>query len=255
VTIVEGDAHPPFLNAGNAGPFTLDGTRTYRVGHKRAVLLDPGPDVERHVRALVAWMADADEVVIVLTHGHGDHAGAASAVAAALGARVAGPATVAAVTSPLADGGVVDTDLGGLVAVHTPGHTADHLCFHWPRRRALFAGDLFLGRGDTTWVADYPGCVADYLASLRRVRDLGLDVIYPAHGPALVDATQAVDRFESHRLRRIRQVEEGLAADPEATARQLLPLVYGESLPPAVEGAAIKSLEALLDHVRGEPKP
>ncbi|MCG6957090.1 MAG: MBL fold metallo-hydrolase [Gemmatimonadetes bacterium] len=254
MTTVEGDAHPPFLNAGNAGPFTLDGTRTYRVGLKRAVLLDPGPDVASHVRALVAWMADADEVVIVVTHGHADHAGAAPAVAAALGAPVVGPATVAAVTSPLADGGVVETDLGELVAVHTPGHIADHLCFHWPRRRALFAGDLLLGRGDTTWVAEYPGCVADYLDSLRRVRDLGVDVIYPAHGPALVDATAALDRFESHRVRRIRQVEEGLAADPGASPRQLLPLVYGKSLPAAVEAAAIKSLEALLDHVRGESR-
>jgi glyoxylase-like metal-dependent hydrolase (beta-lactamase superfamily II) len=254
VTTLEGDARPPFLNAGNAGPFTLDGTRAYRVGGKRAALLDPGPDVVDHVRALVAWMSDADEVVVVLTHGHGDHAAAAPAVAAALGVPIVGPATVAAVTSPLVDGDVVQTDLGELVAVHTPGHTPDHLCFHWPRGRALFAGDLLLGRGDTTWVADYPGCVADYLGSLQRVRDLGVDTIYPAHGPALVDAASALDRFEEHRLGRIRQVREALAADPEATPRQLLRVVYGESLPAAMEPAAIKSLEALVDHVRGEPE-
>jgi len=251
---VEGDSHPPFLGAGNAGPFTLDGTRTYRVGHRRAALVDPGPNVEDHVRALVAWMADADEVVVLLTHGHDDHAAAAAAVASALGATVVGPATVAAVTSPVGDGGVVQTDLGKLVAVLTPGHTEDHLCFHWPRRRALFAGDLLLGHGDTTWVAEYPGCVADYLESLRRVRDLGVDVIYPAHGPALEDATAALDRFEGHRLNRIRQVQEALASDPNATAGELLRQVYGTSLPGAMEGAAIKSLEALLDHVRGEPR-
>lgn len=250
---MEGDSHPPFLGAGNTGPFTLEGTRTYRVGRKRVALVDPGPDVESHVRALVAWMADADEVVVLLTHGHGDHAAAAPAVASALSVPVLGPRTVAEVTLPLSDGDVVETDVGELVAVHTPGHTPDHLCFHWPRRRALFAGDLLLGRGDTTWVADYPGCVADYLKSLKRLRELDLDVIYPAHGPALENPTEALDRFEGHRRRRIRQVRHALQAAPSATPGELLRRVYGEALTHAMEGAAMKSLEALLDHVRREP--
>lgn len=242
--------HPPFLGAGNAGPFTLDGTRTYRVGTKRAALVDPGPDVDSHVRALVAWMADADEVVVVLTHGHGDHAAAARAVASALAAPIVGSATVPDVTAPLEDGGVVITDAGDLVAVHTPGHTADHLCYHWPTRRALFAGDLLLGRGDTTWVAEYRGCVSDYLASLARVRALGVDTIYPAHGPPLEDAAAALDRFEEHRRARIRQVEEALATRPDAGPEDLVRVVYGDALPAGVRGAALQSLQALFDHVR-----
>jgi glyoxylase-like metal-dependent hydrolase (beta-lactamase superfamily II) len=243
--------HPPFLGAGNASAFTLDGTRTYRVGRRRAVLIDPGPAAGDHVRALVAWMADAHHVTVLLTHGHGDHAAAAPAVAAALSAPVAGPFGVAEVTSPVADGGVVDTDEGELVAVHTPGHTPDHLCYHWPARRALFAGDLLLGEGETTWVGDYRGCVADYLASLAKVRALSVDTIYPAHGPPLEDAAAAVDRFEAHRLLRIRQVEEALATSPGASAPELLRLIYGGALPSGVEKAALKSLEALLEHVRG----
>lgn len=245
------DAHPPYLGAGNASPFTLDGTRTYRVGHERAVLIDPGPDVEAHVRALVAWVADAAEVTVLLTHGHGDHAAAAPAVAAALGVEVMGPAGVSAVTSPLEDGDVVATDQGDLVAVSTPGHTAEHFCYHWPARRALFAGDLLLGRGETTWVAEYPGCVADYLASMDRVRSLAVATIYPAHGPPLENAAAAVNRFEAHRLARIRQVEQALAVRPDATARDLLGSIYGKSVLPGAEKAAVMSIEALLDHVRG----
>lgn len=244
-------APPSFLSAGNAGPFTLDGTRTYRVGRRRTVLIDPGPDEEAHVRALVAWVADADEVTVLLTHGHGDHAGAAPAVAGVLKAPVVGPAAVPEVTSPLEDGGVVSTDDGELVAVHTPGHTPEHLCYHWPAGDALFAGDLLLGMGDTTWVGDYPGCVADYLASLARVRALGVGTIYPAHGPPLADAAAAVERFERHRLFRIRQVEEAVSARPEATAAELLGVVYGDALPRGMERAALKSVEALLEHVRG----
>jgi glyoxylase-like metal-dependent hydrolase (beta-lactamase superfamily II) len=246
-----GRAHPPFLGAGNAGAFTLDGTRTYRVGRRRAALIDPGPAGEDHVRALVAWMADAHHVSVLLTHGHGDHAAAAPAVAAALGAPVVGPSGVPEVTFPVADGGVVDTDEGELVAVHTPGHTPEHLCYHWPARRAVFVGDLLLGKGDTTWVGDYRGCVADYLASLARVRALSVDTIYPAHGPPLEDAAAALDRFEAHRLFRIRQVEEALATRPGAGAPDLLEAIYGDALPRGMERAALKSLEALLEHVRG----
>jgi glyoxylase-like metal-dependent hydrolase (beta-lactamase superfamily II) len=134
--------------------------------------------------------------------------------------------------------------------VPTPGHTPDHLCYHWPGGDGLFAGDLLLGRGDTTWVGDYPGCVADYLASLARVRALGVGTLYPAHGPTLVDGPAALDRFEAHRRARIRQVEEALARRPDAGARDLLRPVYGDTLPAGMEGAALKSLEALLEHVR-----
>jgi glyoxylase-like metal-dependent hydrolase (beta-lactamase superfamily II) len=246
-------AHPPFLSAGNAGPFTLDGTRTYRIGHHDVVLLDPGPDVDRHVRALVSWVADARDVKVLLTHGHKDHAASAHALSHALQAPVLGPPGIPEVDVVLEDGRSVETDEGPLVAVSTPGHTRHHYCYHWPARSALFAGDLLLGRGDTTWVAEYPGCVDDYLASLERLRALAPRVVYPAHGPPLTDVPAALDRYEGHRRKRIRQVEEVLVEDPEATVDRLLARVYGEALPQSMEGAARRSLEALLDHVRGAP--
>jgi glyoxylase-like metal-dependent hydrolase (beta-lactamase superfamily II) len=150
----------------------------------------------------------------------------------------------------LEDGATVGTDAGSLVAVHTPGHSADHLSYHWPARRALFAGDLLLGRGDTTWVGEYPGCVADYLESLRRLRALDLSVIYPAHGPALEDVLGTLDLYEAHRRARIRQVEEALESHPEADVDELLTVVYGGTLPPGTGEAARMSLQALVDHVR-----
>lgn len=243
-------AHPPYLSAGNAGPFTLDGTRTFRVGERDVVLLDPGPDVADRVRALVAWVTDASTVRVVLTHGHADHAGCARALADALRVDLCGPRTVDGVTAPLADGDELDTDAGALVAVHTPGHTADHLSYHWPDRNALFVGDLMLGKGDTTWVGEYPGCVADYLASLGRVRSLAPTVLYPAHGPPMEDVPAALDRYERHRLDRIAQVRSALDRQPEATADDLVRTVYGDRLPSAMRVAAVMSLQALLDHVR-----
>lgn len=244
--------HPAHLNAGNRGPFTLDGTRTFLVGGpERLVVLDPGPDVEDHVRAVVSSARDADEVTVLLTHGHADHAGAARSVAGALNAPVLGPAE-ADPDRILRDGDGVETDAGLLRAVHTPGHTRGHLCYHWPARRALFAGDLLLGRGDTTWVAEYPGCVADYLASLERLRGLELEIIYPAHGPPLEDPAAALDRFEGHRRDRIRQVRKALQARPAADLDRLLEAVYGGELPSAVRGAARRSLAALVEFVQGD---
>jgi len=231
--------------ADNPGPFTLDGTRTFVVGERRAAVIDPGPDVEAHVRAVLRLVEGADEVVILLTHGHPDHAAGAARLARLLGAPVVGAGPV---ERALADGEAVSTDLGDLVALHTPGHDPDHLCFHWPERAALFAGDLVLGQGDTTWVAGYPGCVADYLASLARLRTLGIRRIHPTHGPPIDDVEARLQRFEQHRRARIAQVEAVLAAHPDATRREILEHVYGETVPPGLEAAALESLGAVLDY-------
>jgi hydroxyacylglutathione hydrolase len=243
---------PAHLNAGNAGLFTLDGTRTYLVGGPtRLAVVDPGPELDRHARAVISAARAASEVVVLLTHGHADHAGAADRVAAALDAPVLGPSE-AGPDRVLVDGETVSTDEGALRAVHTPGHTRGHLAYWWVERRALFAGDHLLGSGDTTWVAEYPGCVADYLRSLDRVRALEPSVIYPAHGSPLEDPREALDRFEGHRRQRIRQVREALVRDPGLDEDGLLRAVYGRDLPGAVRGAALRSLAALREHVEAE---
>lgn len=183
---------------------------------------------------------------MLVTHGHGDHADAAAEVARLTGAPVFGAGPV---ERPLADGDSVQTDAGPLVALETPGHAREHLCFHWPAQGALFAGDLILGAGETTWVAGYPGCVADYFTSLDRVRSLGLRRIYPAHGEVIDDVKERLDRFESHRRHRIAQVEAVMRERPDGTRRQILERVYGSKLPPSLERAAFASLDAILDYL------
>jgi glyoxylase-like metal-dependent hydrolase (beta-lactamase superfamily II) len=203
--------------------------------------------VEAHVRAVASLVEGADSAVILLTHGHPDHAASAARLADLLNAPVLGAGPV---ERALADREPVDTDAGELVALHTPGHDRAHLCFHWPERAALFAGDLVLGAGDTTWVAGYPGCVADYLASLARLRGLGLSRIYPTHGPPIDDVEARLMRFEAHRRARIAQVEAALTAHPDATRSEILAHVYGDTVPPGLRAAALESLEAVLDYLR-----
>ncbi len=238
---------PRVVKAPNRGPFTLDGTRTYLVGRKDVAVIDPGPDVESHVRALYSALSSATRVRILLTHHHGDHSGAAAALGRALRAPVLGPPSTEA--ELLAPGQEVDTDQGTLVVVHTPGHTRDHVSFHWPRARALFVGDLVLGRGTTTWLGEYPGCVADYLASLDQVAALAPEVLYPVHGRPLRDVVGVVEAYRNHRLERLEQLRKVREAAPHATPQELLHRVYGRELPERVRKAAEASIRVMLHHL------
>lgn len=240
--------------ADNPGPFTLEGTRTHILGRRQVAIVDPGPAVEAHVRAVALAVVEAEEVTVLLTHGHGDHSGGVDLLLDAL-AGSSGPIRVRGSghrrAEPLDAGTRVSTDAGELVTILTPGHSRDHLAFHWPDGRALFAGDMVLGRGDTTWVAEYPGCVADYLDSLTRLEAMELDTIHPAHGPDLSDPRDALSRYRAHREARIERVRQILAEDPQMTARRVLDRVYGSGIPSGLIGAALASAEALVEHVTG----
>ena len=249
------DAHPrprplePGLRsvlAGNPGPFTLDGTLTYLVGERRVAVVDPGPDLSPHLDALARALEGAESVVLLITHAHLGHAGGAAALARGLGARVLGAGPV---DERLGEGAPVETDAGELVAVETPGHAHPHLSFHWAERGALFAGDLVLGRGETTLVAGYPGCVSHYLASLARVLELGLRRLYPAHGPPIDAVAERRRHFAAHRRARIAQVRELRASNPTLGREEILARVYGDTVPPGLERAALASVDAILDHL------
>lgn len=229
----------------------MDGTRTYLVGRGEVAVIDAGPALEAHLDALVEEVRGASHVSVVVTHGHPDHAPGARALAARLGTDLCGPDGVEGVTKPLADGDLLHTDEGDLVVVDTPGHARHHIGLHWPARRAFFAADLLLGKGDTVWVGEYAGSVSDYLDSLDRVRQLDLAMIYPAHGPALEQPKEALERFEAHRRERIRQMAAMLRERPGANADELLDVVYGGSLPEGARKAALRSLDALKAHVEG----
>jgi len=243
-------AEPRMVKAGNRGPFTLNGTRSFLVGRERTAVIDPGPDEEEHVRALSRALAGAVEIRILLTHGHGDHAGAAGPLAKAVTAPVLGPPSAGFL--PLAEGEEIATDDGPLFVLSTPGHTRDHLAYFWPKANALFAGDLILGRGATTWLGEYPGCVADYLETLDRIEALDPEIIYPAHGPAVRVPRRTLAAFRAHRMERLRRVAEIRKGTPETPVGEVVRAVYGENLPPRLLKAARSSIEVMIHHLESE---
>lgn len=216
-------------------------------GERQAAVVDPGPADEAHLAALARAVEGVPEVVILLTHAHADHAAGADALSQALGGvRVVGPGSRAA----LEDGEEIETAAGPLTAVSTPGHAKRHFCFHLPAAAAVFSGDLILGQGDTTWIGEYPGAVADYLASLARLAALAARVLYPGHGPPVRRPAEAVARFRQHRLDRIDQVRAAVEAGVDPAPETLAAHVYGP-LAPEVFSMACRTVTSALDYLSG----
>ncbi|MEU6732442.1 MBL fold metallo-hydrolase [Streptomyces physcomitrii] len=245
--------------APNPSAMTLDGTNTWLVSEpdsELAVVIDPGPLDESHLRRVLdaAEQAGKRVALTLLTHGHPDHAEGAGRFAALTGTKVrALDPALRLGDEGLAEGEVVA--LGGLElrVVGTPGHTADSLCFHLPADRAVLTGDTILGRG-TTVVAHPDGRLGDYLDSLRRLRSLtvddGVHTVLPGHGPVLQDAQGAVEFYLAHRANRLAQVETAVE-NGHTTAAEVVAHVYADvdrSLWPAAELSVRAQLEYLREH-------
>ncbi len=240
--------------APNPGPMTLDGTNTWVLvepGSTEAVVVDPGPLDEPHLRRVLALVDSLGARVglTILTHRHLDHAEAGSRFAELTGAavRAVGPGH-----DDLDDGEVVR--VGGLVlrVVATPGHTADSISFALPADHALLTGDTVLGRG-TTVVAHPDGELAAYLDSLERIAALTGDgavtAILPGHGPVVPDAGAMVAYYRHHRAERLEQVRQALAdgaATEDDPVEGVLRRVYAD-VPESVWPAARMSIRAQVD--------
>lgn len=248
------------LLAPNPSPMTLDGTNTWVLaepGAARAIVIDPGPEDEGHLRRVVDTVATADRRVglVLLTHGHPDHAAGARRFAelAGVGAvRALDPAQRLG-DEGLGEGDLVTMDGLELRVMETPGHSDDSLCFWVPADRAILTGDTVLGYGTTV----LEGSLGDYMDSLDRLRDFAASAaaatILPGHGPKLDDPTGALDYYIGHRRERLAQVEEALRAGAR-TAREVVERVYtdvDQSLWPFAEW----SVQAQLDYLRDKQSP
>lgn len=220
--------------APNPGPMTLEGTNTYLLqGVRGAVVIDPGPLHEEHLRAVAA----APVTLILLTHDHPDHAAGADRLAELSGAPV---------RPRVEDGQLVRAGEVVLRALATPGHTKDSVSFLVEETGELFTGDTVLGRG-TTVVAHPDGRLADYLASLTRLAGLPLRLIRPGHGPEVTDPAGWLSFYLRHRQERLAQVRAAFEAGA-TTPAEIVQAVYAD-VDPVLWAAAELSVRAQLDYL------
>lgn len=199
-------------------------------------VIDPGPDDDAHLAALNRRLGNATVGVVLVTHSHPDHL--------PLAERLAAPHHASVRRFPeLADGDVVRAGNLNLTALHTPGHSADHLCFLIAEDGAVFTGDLILGRGSS--MVTYPeGDVAAYLRSLDRLAELRPRLLFPGHWDPVTDAMAKIREYREHRLEREAQVLAEVRRGP-GTAADLTRRVYGD-LDEALLRAAEMTLRAHL---------
>ena len=207
-------------------------TNCYVVGHRGALIVDPGSPYRGEQQLLEALLyrlrgGGGELAAVVLTHHHRDHVGAALAIARrfelplwaheATFARL--PAAFASLAQrPLVEGDVLLIDgERELEVLHTPGHAPGHLCLleRTPgiASGSLLAGDMIPGLG-TTLIDPSEGSMVEYLHELRRLAARGPRRVLPAHGPMLAPAVPAIEGLLAHREAREQRVLGALATTP-----------------------------------------
>ncbi|HEX8095840.1 MBL fold metallo-hydrolase [Jatrophihabitans sp.] len=254
--------------ADNPSAMTLDGTNTWLLRdeptRRQAVVVDPGPGDEAHLASVLE--AAGSVPLILLTHGHADHAEGARRLHELTGAPVLALDPAHRYGSEgIAEGAVLDAAGVRIEVWATPGHTADSLCFVLPGEDglagggpagggpavAVLTGDTILGRGSTV-VAHPDGVLADYLASLRRLASLEAVAVLPGHGPELADAGAAARGYLAHREQRLAQVRQVLAdGGPDLSAMDVVRRVYAD-VDPVLWPAAEWSVQAQLAYLRSQ---
>jgi glyoxylase-like metal-dependent hydrolase (beta-lactamase superfamily II) len=253
------------VTAPNPSPFTFHGTNSYLIGHDSLAVIDPGPDDDSHLQALIAAIAGRPVSHIFVSHTHRDHSPLAARLKAETGAvvvaegphRPARPLRIGE-TNPLdasadtefkpdvamADGAVIDGDGWSIRGVFTPGHTANHLAFALEGRRILFSADHVMAWA-TTIVAPPDGAMADYMASLDLLLERDDRLFLPGHG-GQVSAPHAFMRgLKAHRKMRERAILERVRKG-DRTIKAMVEAIYRDT-DPRLHGAAGLSVLAHLE--------
>ena len=219
--------------APNAGMMTGPGTNSYLLGLREIAVLDPGPDLEAHLQALLRAAQGLIRWVVV-THTHPDHSPLAARLAAHTGARLIGLAPPGDGRQDLTfkpdqvprDGERLQLGDLALTAIHTPGHASNCVCYLLEQERLLFTGDHVL-EGVSPVILPPDGDMSAYLDSLDKLARRDFERIAPGHGGVLDGGKSVLVWLREHRLARERQVLQQLARAP-ATLEELTPAVYAD---------------------------
>jgi glyoxylase-like metal-dependent hydrolase (beta-lactamase superfamily II) len=222
--------------ADNPSAFTYKGTGTYIVGHGKVAVIDPGPLLDAHVEALMRALEGETVTHILITHTHSDHSPAAAPLKKLTGAKTYGYGphgsgageedgdTDFVPDVELRHRDVIFGDGWTIEAVHTPGHTSNHLCFALREEKVLFSGDHVMG-WSTSIVSPPDGDMTAYMASLELLLGRDDETYWPTHGPAIRDPKTLVRAFIAHREDREHQIIAQLKAGRTRIA-DMVPVMY-----------------------------
>ena len=257
------------LRAANPSPLTGSGTNTWLIGASEVAVIDPGPDLDDHLLAILTALPQGARVTrILVTHAHRDHSALAPRLAARTGAEVVAYGTALEGRSPLMTALAADLPASGegldlgfrpdrclkdgdritgpdweLAALHTPGHLGGHLCF--ALGETLFSGDHVMG-WSTTLVAPPDGDMGAYMTSLARLQRQPWQRFLPGHGDPVPDPGQRLADLVAHRLAReaalMAELERGPMSIPDLTRA-----VYKDTPAQLLPAAAQNVLAHLLD--------
>ena len=250
--------------ANNPGPFTFHGTGTYILGTGNVAVIDPGPDDEEHIGAILAALDGETISHILVTHTHMDHSPGCRPLQALTGAPTYayGPHGAGKLEQgvQVEEGGDMDFAPDHLVkhgdiiqggdwtveCVYTPGHTSNHMCFALQEQKALFTGDHVMG-WSTSIISPPDGDMAAYMRSLELLLERDDAVYWPTHGPSIIDPKTHVRAYIAHRIEREGQI---LKCIDEGThsIRDMVPLMYRDT-PEFMYPAAARSVLAAMENL------
>ncbi|KAK2604251.1 hypothetical protein N8I77_007195 [Diaporthe amygdali] len=233
----------------NPGKFTLQGTNTFIVGTgAHRLIIDTGqgiPDWADIISRLLAREGFAISQVL-LTHWHGDHTGGVPDLLR-LYPELSGHIykhTPGKTQQPIEDGQIFRVEGATVRAVHSPGHSDDHMCFILEEENAMFTGDNVLGHGST--VVEH---LNTWIQALHIMQSHRCAKGYPAHGADIDDLEAKMQAELKARLRRERQALRALQQSTgggvgghrkKLTVRELVTSVYGTQMDQGVRELALE---------------